>query len=229
MKFGFYVSNKATRLTKAIKYIVGNTSLNYMLDEIVFVYRDNKVEDELNNLCNSFGIRFIQDDLTEVKNKSDKVSSSLFSSMENEKADYLIVFGSRILKGELLKKYRNRIINFHPSLLPAFPGVKSIDQAINYGSFLIGNTAHFIDEGIDTGSIIMQNIYVLNEEANYDKILDGQIPMLFQIISWLKEDRISVSNRKVTVKNANYSLDSFIPNLDMKYQFTKGIFNEAVS
>jgi len=229
MKIAFYVSNNAARLTKAVKQLVEHHELNNLLDEIKFIFRDSEVNDELYIICNMLGIRFIQNNMQDVKDKSSAVSDKLFQLVKEMNIDYLIVFGSRILKGEILSEYKNRIINFHPSLLPAFPGIKSIDQAVKYGSFLLGNTAHFIDEGIDTGSIIMQNIYVLNGDIDYDEILDRQIPMLFQILIWLRDNRIIVADRRVSIKNAKYSLDDFIPNLEIKYQFLKGKSNEAVS
>ena len=83
----------------------------------------------------------------------------------------------------------NRIINFHPSLLPSFPGVKAVDQALAYGTLVLGNTTHFIDEGVDTGPIIMQSILPRAAFDAYDSVLDLQVPMLTQVIRWLEEDR----------------------------------------
>ncbi len=62
----------------------------------------------------------------------------------------------RMLKARLLEAYASRIINIHPSLLPAFPGLESWKQARNYGVKLTGCTVHFVDAGMDTGRIILQ-------------------------------------------------------------------------
>jgi phosphoribosylglycinamide formyltransferase-1 len=62
----------------------------------------------------------------------------------------------RIIKGGLLSAFRGHIINIHPSLLPSFPGLHSWKQAIEYGTKLAGCTVHFVDEGTDTGPIIVQ-------------------------------------------------------------------------
>ena len=62
----------------------------------------------------------------------------------------------RIVKGGLLRAYAGRIINIHPSLLPAFPGLQAWKQALDYGVKVTGCTVHFVDEGTDTGPIILQ-------------------------------------------------------------------------
>ncbi len=218
MKFGFYVSNMATRLIKAINFMMNAGELHPLLDSISFVFRDNQRNDPLVDICTKNGIEIIQLDLstTTANNRSQTLSDSLFHAMGRTKIDYLFVFGSRLLKGQILSEYKGRIINFHPSLLPAFPGMKSIDQAIAYGSFVAGNTAHFIDAGIDTGQIIMQNICVVDGFKEYDEILDKQVPMLIQIMKWLEDERVMIDGRIVKVKDAEYCLSQFIPNLELK-------------
>ncbi|TAN37964.1 MAG: phosphoribosylglycinamide formyltransferase [Verrucomicrobia bacterium] len=64
----------------------------------------------------------------------------------------------RIIKGGLLAAYPQRIINIHPALLPAFPGVESWKQALDYGTKVAGCTVHFVDAGTDTGPIIVQRV-----------------------------------------------------------------------
>jgi phosphoribosylglycinamide formyltransferase-1 len=53
-------------------------------------------------------------------------------------------------------RFRNRVINVHPALLPAFPGIDALQQAIDHGSKITGVTVHFVDEGVDSGPIILQ-------------------------------------------------------------------------
>ncbi len=217
MRFGFYVSNRATRLTRALRCLRSVPELRGLLSDFAFVFRDGAGDDELPALCRRSGIETLQAGPTPPTDgdRSAAVSRELLSAMERHRADYLFVFGSRLLKGELLDRFRNRIVNFHPSLLPAFPGLKSVDQAASYGSIVTGNTAHFIDEGTDTGPIIMQSLVTLQGETDYDAVLDRQIPMLIQIILWLKENRIRVDGRRVTVERAAYRLGPFVPNLEI--------------
>ena len=62
----------------------------------------------------------------------------------------------RILKGDFLRAYTNRVINIHPSLLPSFPGLAAWKQALEYGVKVTGCTVHIVDQGIDTGTILGQ-------------------------------------------------------------------------
>jgi phosphoribosylglycinamide formyltransferase-1 len=72
----------------------------------------------------------------------------------------------RIVKSGLLRAYAGRIINIHPALLPAFPGLQSWKQALDYGAKVAGCTVHFVDEGTDTGPIILQRtVPVLDDDT----------------------------------------------------------------
>lgn len=72
----------------------------------------------------------------------------------------------RIIKQGLLKAYPSRIINIHPSLLPAFPGMEAWKQALNYGVKVTGCTVHFVDAGMDTGPVIVQKtVPVLDDDT----------------------------------------------------------------
>ena len=69
----------------------------------------------------------------------------------------------RIISPEFVKKYKNRIINMHPALLPAFPGLDSQKQALDYGAKYSGCTVHFVDSGMDTGPVIIQAVVEIKE------------------------------------------------------------------
>ncbi|MFQ5716991.1 MAG: formyltransferase family protein, partial [Nitrospinales bacterium] len=116
----------------------------------------------------------------------------------------------------LNEKFENKIINFHPSLLPSFKGLNAIDQALEQNAFLLGNTAHFINEKPDSGLVIMQSIIHSSRYKTYDNVLDLQIPMLIQIMRWIKMDRLSITDEKVTVQNADYSVGPFMPKLEIE-------------
>jgi phosphoribosylglycinamide formyltransferase-1 len=67
-----------------------------------------------------------------------------------------------LLGAPFIRRFAGRIINVHPSLLPAFPGVHSIEQAIEYGVKQMGVTVHFVDEGVDSGAVILQEAFAIN-------------------------------------------------------------------
>jgi len=182
------------------------------------VLHDGIPSDELKNLCDQNGIDLMAVDYVELgvdKSRRNKyLSDVLLEQLVARGVDYCFCFGSCILVGDLLRVFRNRIINFHPSLLPAFPGIKAVDQAIEYGARFLGNTAHFIDEGVDTGPIIMQSIISAEAFSGYDSVLDQQLLMLAQIIKWLEQGRIEVSGRKVNVRDAVCDDLTFMPNVE---------------
>jgi phosphoribosylglycinamide formyltransferase-1 len=221
MKYAFYVSNNATTLKKFIIYIANDHNVRSILESIKFVYIDNCNNSELRTLLNRFSIELVEKDLsnTKGKKKNEIISTELLIHLESKKTDYLFVFGERLLVGDLLTKFKNRIINFHPSLLPAFKGFKAIDKGLEYGSLIIGNTAHFVDEGIDTGSIIMQNIFITKEYKGYRDLIDNQIAMIISLINWINQDRLKVDGRIVRVENAKYQLENFIPNLEFDFKY----------
>jgi len=143
---------------------------------------------------------------------NNKLSNFILDQFNFYKIDYCFCFGNHILKGKLVDVYKNRIINFHPSILPMFPGRKSVDQALNNNStILLGNTAHFIDKGIDTGPIIMQSVVqksFFNNEK-YEGILNIQIDMLEQIHHLLEQKKITFKDNKVVVSIDNHAKPVF--------------------
>lgn len=213
MKFGFYVSNNATRLKKAILFCL-EKKLD-LLNDLAFVLIDSKNNFELETLLCEAKIPLIEEDLSRVeKEKGLHISNRLLALGNLYKIDYFFLFCSRLLKGPLLKDYQNRIINFHPSLLPSFRGFSAIDRALEAKSFIIGNTAHFIDEKADEGLTIMQSILPSFFLKDYDSVLDMQIFMLLQICLWLKDNRIVIRNERVYVENGDYRPSYFIPNIE---------------
>jgi phosphoribosylglycinamide formyltransferase-1 len=81
----------------------------------------------------------------------------LIESLHALAVDWIVLAGfMRILKGEFLRHFTHRVVNIHPSLLPAFPGLEAWKQALDYGVKQTGCTVHLVDQGIDTGPIVAQ-------------------------------------------------------------------------
>lgn len=87
--------------------------------------------------------------------------------LRENRVDYLILAGfMRMVKSGLLDAFPQRILNIHPSLLPAFPGLASWKQALEYGARYAGCTVHFVDVGMDTGPIIVQKaVPILDDDT----------------------------------------------------------------
>jgi phosphoribosylglycinamide formyltransferase 1 len=77
--------------------------------------------------------------------------------LEEKRVDLVVLAGyMQLLSPEFVERFRGRVINVHPALLPAFPGIDAVQQAIDHGSKITGVTVHFVDEGVDSGPIILQ-------------------------------------------------------------------------
>lgn len=108
--------------------------------------------------------------------------------------DFIALAGyMRILSPEFVKKYNKRIINIHPSLLPAFKGPNAIIDAFNYGVRVSGVTIHYVDAGIDTGKIIEQEIVYIDDDETLEtfkeKIHELEHELYPKVIKRLIEDR----------------------------------------
>lgn len=212
MRISFYVSGSAGRLRKILKQAPKAT-----LELIKIVVCDNLRNEDLHQLLSEHNIKMVSFDYktlhNDKKKRSEVLSDTLNALFKENEIDYCFCFGEHILKGQLLKDYNNKIINFHPSILPMFPGLNAIDQALEAGAKLLGNTAHFIDEGIDTGPIIMQNIVTLEffEKYGYDGVLDQQITLFNRVLDCLINKTLLIENRKVILKNHDYSKTVFFP------------------
>jgi phosphoribosylglycinamide formyltransferase-1 len=77
--------------------------------------------------------------------------------IEGLEADLVVLAGyMQLLSGPFVERFRNRVVNVHPALLPSFPGLDAIGQALEHGVWITGVTVHFVDEGVDSGPIILQ-------------------------------------------------------------------------
>ena len=86
-----------------------------------------------------------------------ELEQEIVASLQAERVDLVVLAGyMRVVKEPLLKAFAGKIVNIHPSLLPAFPGLHAWEQAVNYGVRISGCTVHFVNEGIDAGPVILQ-------------------------------------------------------------------------
>ena len=136
--------------------------------------------------------------------KSYSYEQKLLSICRELAPDYICLAGfMRLLGKEFVAGFKNRIINIHPSLLPAFPGLNAQEQALAYGVKVSGCTVHFVDEGMDTGPIIAQRaVPVLPEDdaaSLSQRILQEEHQLYPQVLQLLEQGKISISGRKVII------------------------------
>ena len=111
----------------------------------------------------------------------------------------------RIISPEFIRKYKNRILNIHPAILPSFPGLHSQRQAVEYGVKYSGCTVHFVDEGVDTGPIILQSIVPVRdndtEETLSRRILAKEHKIYPQAIKLVAEGKVKIVGRRTVITN----------------------------
>ena len=99
--------------------------------------------------------------------------AALGNWLADRQVDLVVLAGfMEILSGPFIRRFEGRIVNVHPSLLPAFPGVRAIEQALDYGVQVMGVTVHFVDEGVDSGPVILQESFELPYARDIDAIED---------------------------------------------------------
>lgn len=218
MRFAFYISGAGTRLRNFLEQ--GDME---RIRQIELVISDACIPDALANILNIQNITYkeisyeaLGGDSRAEKNLA--LSGRILELLEAHEIDYCFSFGSHLLSGPLLERYHMRLINFHPSLLPMFPGIKAIDQAARQGTvFLAGNTAHFIDAGMDTGPVIMQSAVPFqafyDSGGDYECILNLQTEMLGMLMDLLSDGRIGTENERVKIRGADYHASAIFPAL----------------
>ncbi len=109
----------------------------------------------------------------------------------------------RIMSPEFIRHYKGRIMNVHPAILPSFPGLHSQRQALEYGVKYTGCTVHFVDEGVDTGPIILQSVVKIKnndtEESISKKILRQEHMVYPKAVKLFAKGKIKIIGRKTIV------------------------------
>jgi phosphoribosylglycinamide formyltransferase-1 len=125
--------------------------------------------------------------------------------LREAKVDLIVLAGfMRVLKGEFLRAFEGRIVNVHPSLLPSFPGLEAWKQALDHGVKVTGCTVHFVDAGVDAGSIIgQQTVPVLDNdtaESLHQRIHAAEHELYPKCVAAIARGEISVQGRRVIWK-----------------------------
>jgi phosphoribosylglycinamide formyltransferase-1 len=129
--------------------------------------------------------------------------AAIVRELRTRGVDYVVLAGfMRLLTPTFLEAFPMRVINVHPALLPAFPGVNAQAQAFRYGVRVAGCTVHFVDAGTDTGPIIAQAVVPVldddDEDALKARILAQEHALLPQVLQWCAEGRVRVETKSLT-------------------------------
>lgn len=131
--------------------------------------------------------------------------SQLLDAVDAQKPDLVILAGFMvILTSGFVEHFKGRIINIHPSLLPAFPGLHAQKQAIEYGVKLTGCTVHFVDAGCDTGPIILQKAIAIEDDDTPEtlskRLLATEHQTLVEAVRLIEEDKVILQGRKTLLR-----------------------------
>jgi len=134
----------------------------------------------------------------------EEYETAVVESLKENRVELVVLAGYMRLVGKvLLEAFPNRIMNIHPALLPSFPGTHGQRDAVEYGVRFSGCTVHFVDEGMDTGPIILQAVVPVMQDDDEDslaaRILQEEHKLYSQAIQLYAEGRLKVEGRKVKI------------------------------
>lgn len=150
------------------------------------------------------GINSIVIEPGDFKSRSDH-ETEMIRILELYKTDIIVAAGyMRILTPLFVNHFKFKIVNIHPSLLPSFPGKNAQQQALDYGVRITGCTSHFIDEGTDTGPIILQSSVEIKPDDDINslstKILKEEHKILIESVKLCCENKIVLKNNRLFIK-----------------------------
>lgn len=141
----------------------------------------------------------------------------LIRLLKDSSVDLIVLAGfMRILTPSFLRAFPDKIINIHPALLPAFPGTHVQQKAIDYGVKFSGCTVHFVDEGVDTGPIIIQAVVPVMADDTAEtlaaRILKEEHKIYPQALRYFSEGRIFKDGRHVVIKGIHQQNNAVVHN-----------------
>ncbi len=150
-----------------------------------------------------FGVPAVCTDRAEYPKRAEH-EAAVAARLQEYNVDFVCLAGyMRILRGAMLQAFPGRILNMHPALLPAFPGMHAQQQALDYGVKLAGCTVHLVDAGTDTGPIILQAAVPVHDDDTAEslsaRILKQEHALYPQAVQLMAADRLRVDGRRITI------------------------------
>jgi len=126
--------------------------------------------------------------------------AALVAALREAGASFIVLAGfMRVLTPVFLDAFAGKILNIHPALLPAFPGVDALGQALAYGVKVTGCTVHFVDAGVDTGPIVAQRAVEVQDDDTAqtlaERVHEHEHALLVEVLRWVADGRVHVEER----------------------------------
>ena len=201
LPIGVLVSGSGSNLQSIIDHIESGK-----LDAVIKVVISNSPEVYARERCRLHNIPFVVVDHRDYPLR-DAFDQQMIEVLQSGGVELVVMAGfMRILTPRFLSSFPMRILNIHPALLPAFPGLHVQRKAVEYGVRFSGCTVHFADDGVDTGPIIIQSVVPVYEDDDENtlgqRILREEHKIYPQAIQWYVEGRLEVIGRKVYLKRS---------------------------
>lgn len=196
VKIAVLVSGRGSNL----QAIIDSIENGYIKNAVVNVVISNKADAYALERARTHGISAVFLDPKGLDRA--EYDREILKVLRQYETDLLLLAGYfRLLGSEIIEAYRHRVLNIHPSLLPAFKGLHAQKQAFEYGVKVAGCTVHFVDEGLDSGPIIIQKcVPVLpedTEETLTDRILEQEHIIYPEAVRLFVEGKLKVEGRNV--------------------------------
>jgi phosphoribosylglycinamide formyltransferase-1 len=201
LKIGVLASGRGSNFQS----IVDSADSGYLNAEIVLLITDNPQAFAIER-AKKYGIEHLVVKPGEYHSK-DTYYETVVRELNKRSIDLVVLAGfMRVVGKPLIAAFPSRIMNIHPALLPSFPGLHGQRQAHEYGVKISGCTVHFVDEGMDTGPIIIQAAVAVRDDDTEDslseRILKYEHKIYPEAIKLFSEGRLELVGRKVKIKNA---------------------------
>ena len=198
LKLGVLISGNGSNLQSIIDHIEKGS-----LTAVIKIVISNNPNAYGITRAKKHGIPFVVLKNGDFKNK-EEFDLELIRILESKCVDLVILAGfMRIISPTILNAFPQKIMNIHPALLPSFPGIHGQKQALEYGVKISGCTVHFVDEGVDTGPIILQSAVQVfdddTEETLAARILTEEHRIYPQAIQLFAEGKIEIKGRKIRI------------------------------
>jgi len=212
VKLGVLVSGRGSNL----QAIIDNIEAGKLSAELAVVISDQADAYALER-ARKHGIPGVHVSPKGYKGKRDEYDELLVQELQKHNVELVCLAGfMRIITPTLIKSFPSRILNIHPALLPAFPGLHVQKAALEHGVKFSGCTVHFVDEGMDTGPIIIQAVVPILDNDTEDtlsaRILAQEHKIYSRAIQLYAESRLRVEGRRVFVTNPEQQQDAFLIN-----------------
>jgi len=196
-KVGILVSGNGSNLQAIIDEKIASCEIALVISNKPDVYAIKRAQ------SNNIPVEIINNKNFEIREEFER---QLIKSLDSRGIELIVLAGfMRVLTPLFVRHYKNRIINIHPALLPSFPGVDAAKQALEYGVKYSGCTVHFVDDGVDTGPIILQAIVSIEvsdtEQTLLERIHKEEHRVFPEAVRLFCEGKIKIEGRRVIILN----------------------------